>query len=165
MREFCSSSEPGAAGQQRGTAAFAVRVGAGVAVDASYIGPFIGRVLTGWPRRWPPPNYIVARTGLGRALVNQRLSELLAPALIAEGGFGASTGGRAPRTVHFNAGAGRVLAADLGATGVDVALADLAGNLLAHRREATNVMDGPEKILGSIGALMDSQIATTQKSR
>ena len=91
---------------------------------------------------------IVARTGLGRALINQRLSELLALGLIAEGELGASTGGRAPRTVRFNAGAGNVLAADLGATGVDVALADLGGNLLAHRRKATNVVDGPEKILG-----------------
>jgi glucokinase-like ROK family protein len=101
---------------------------------------------------------IVARTGLGRALVNQRLSELLALGLIAEGELGASTGGRAPRTVRFNACAGRVLAADLGATGVDVALADLAGNLLAHRRKDTNVMDGPEKILGCIGALMDEML-------
>ena len=98
---------------------------------------------------------IMARTGLGRALVNQRLDELRELGLISNGEPAPSTGGRAPRTFRFNARAGRILAADLGATGVDVALTDLSGNLRARRREDTDVRDGPEQVLASICALFD----------
>jgi len=101
---------------------------------------------------------IATRTGLGRALVNQRLGELLDLRLISDGELGASTGGRAPRTVRFNPGVGTLLAADLGATGVDVAVTDLAGNLLARDRAGTNVVDGPESVLAVICARFDRML-------
>jgi glucokinase-like ROK family protein len=102
---------------------------------------------------------IMARTGLGRTLVTQRIADLQELGLVSAGDLGASTGGRAPRNVRFRPDTGRVLAADLGATGVDVALADLAGTLLAHRREDVEVTAGPESVLGSIGKLFDDVLA------
>ena len=52
----------------------------------------------------PPPRHVHARelveaTGLSRALIGQRLAALVDYGLVAEGGVGPSTGGRAPRTV------------------------------------------------------------------
>src|SRR3954468_11345369 len=49
-------------------------------------------------------------TGRSRAVVTQRVTELLDHALLENGELGPSTGGRAPRIVHFRAGAGPPLA-------------------------------------------------------
>ncbi len=57
---------------------------------------------------------LVARTGLGRAIVAQRVGELLERGLVVEGEVGPSTGGRPPRQLSFRASAGHVLVADLG---------------------------------------------------
>ena len=69
-------------------------------------------------------------TGLGRSVLTQRVDALLDHGLLAEDGVGVSTGGRAPRLLRFRADAGYLLVADLGATSTDVALADLAGEIL-----------------------------------
>jgi hypothetical protein len=47
---------------------------------------------------------LVARTGLGRAIVAQRVGELLDRGLVIEGEVGPSTGGRPPRQLSFQAG-------------------------------------------------------------
>jgi glucokinase-like ROK family protein len=101
---------------------------------------------------------LVEATGLSRALVGRRLDELAAHGLVVEDGVGPSTGGRAPRRVRFRAGAGHVLAADLGATSIDVAVADLAGAILAHRAEPADVAAGPEAVLGRVEALFDEAL-------
>ena len=95
------------------------------------------------------------RTGLGRAVVRERAGDLIQLGLLVEDGLGASTGGRPPRQLSFNAGSGRVLVADLGATSIDVALADLHGGILAHRTEVADIAAGPERILARVEALMD----------
>jgi glucokinase-like ROK family protein len=102
---------------------------------------------------------LVHATGLNRSLVAQRLAALADQGLVAEGGVGPSTGGRAPRTLRFRADAGHVLAADVGATSVDVAVADLAGGILAHEAERADVAAGPEAVLGRVDALLDECLA------
>lgn len=98
---------------------------------------------------------IIESTGLTRAVVTQRVSELLSRGLLIEGGLGPSTGGRAPRRLELAAAAGHVLAADLGATSIDVALADLSGRILAHVGEPADIADGPQTILGRVAELFD----------
>jgi glucokinase-like ROK family protein len=98
---------------------------------------------------------LIARTGLSRAVVAQRVSELLARGLLEEAELGASTGGRAPRILRFRATAGFVLAADLGATHTAVAAVDLAGNVLAHAEEPSDIAAGPEQVLGRVEELFD----------
>ncbi|MGH2614586.1 MAG: ROK family protein [Thermomicrobiales bacterium] len=99
---------------------------------------------------------MVAReTGLSRAVVAQRLSDLQAIGLIVGSGSETSSGGRPPRQLQFNANLGHVLVADLGATSIDVAIADLSGNVLVHRSEAAEIADGPEIILGRVEQLFD----------
>src|SRR3954464_7982306 len=68
---------------------------------------------------------LVEATGLSRALIGQRLTALAEYGLVAEAGVGPSPGGRAPRTFRFCADAAHLLVADLGATSIDVAVADL----------------------------------------
>jgi glucokinase-like ROK family protein len=98
---------------------------------------------------------LVQATGLSRALIGQRLTALAAYGLVAEGGVGPSTGGRAPRTVRFCADAGHLLVADLGATSIDVAVADLAGGIIAHAAEPADIAAGPDAVLGRVEALFE----------
>ncbi len=104
---------------------------------------------------------LVARTGLGRAIVSQRIGELIERGLVAEGDVGPSTGGRPPRRLAFRGDAGHVLVADLGATSIDVALTTLDGRILGHRDEAVRVEAGPEACLDRVDALFGQLVEAT----
>jgi glucokinase-like ROK family protein len=104
---------------------------------------------------------LVTRTGLGRAIVAQRVGELLERGLIYEGDVGPSTGGRPPRQLTFRADAGHVLVADLGATSIDVAITDLDGRILGHHDEPASIEAGPERSLGRVEELFDLLRSTT----
>jgi len=104
---------------------------------------------------------LMRRTGLGRAVVAQRVEELLARGLVEDGEVGESTGGRAPRLLRFRARSGHLLVADLGATSIDVAIADLSGRVLAHWEEPAKISVGPETILGRVEALFDELLKHT----
>jgi glucokinase-like ROK family protein len=105
---------------------------------------------------------LVERSGLGRAIVAQRVGELIERGLVVEGDTGPSTGGRPPRQLTFRAGAGHLLVADLGATSIDVALTSLDGRILAHRDEPAEIEAGPEAGLKRVEELFDQLVATTQ---
>jgi glucokinase-like ROK family protein len=100
-------------------------------------------------------NDVVTATGLGRAAVGQRLAELSAAGLIEDAGSGPSTGGRPPRRLRFRAEAGHILVADLGATSIDVAVADLSSGILAHRAEEADIAAGPQRVLERVESLFD----------
>jgi glucokinase-like ROK family protein len=96
---------------------------------------------------------LVEATSLSRAVVTQRVSELLGYGLLIEGELAPSTGGRAPRTVRFRASAGHLLVADLGATSIDVAVTDLAGRIISHLQEPVEIAAGPEVVLDRVNEL------------
>jgi glucokinase-like ROK family protein len=98
---------------------------------------------------------LVARTGLSRGIVAQRVGELLERGLITEGDTGPSTGGRPPRQLAFRGDAGHLLVADLGATSIDVAVTSLDGRILAHIDEPADIASGPEVVLGRVDELFD----------
>jgi glucokinase-like ROK family protein len=98
-------------------------------------------------------------SGYGRAVVTQRVVQLIECGLIEEGRLGPSTGGRAPRELHLRSGAGTVLAAALGATSISVGVADLAGNLLSHHEEPNDIAIGPERTLSRVEELLDKMLA------
>ena len=105
---------------------------------------------------------LVARTGLGRAIVAQRVGELVERGLIVEGDVGPSTGGRPPRQLTFRADAGHLLVADLGATSIDVAMTTLDGRILGHHDEPATIEAGPEACLDRVEDLFDVLRRTTQ---
>lgn len=93
-------------------------------------------------------------TGLARSTVSSRVDALLAAGLVRPAGEAVSTGGRPPARIAFNPLAGLTLAVDLGATHVTVAVADLAGHILASRTRPQDIAEGPEGVLDS--ALADA---------
>jgi glucokinase-like ROK family protein len=103
---------------------------------------------------------LVERTGLGRAIVAQRVGELVERGLVVEGDPGASTGGRPPRQLTFRADAGHLLVADLGATSIDVAVTTLDGRILGHHDEPAEIEAGPDVALGRVERLFDQLLAT-----
>jgi len=98
---------------------------------------------------------IEATSGLGRAVVADRIATLIARGLVEDGELGASTGGRAPRHVRFRATAGHLLVASLGTTTLGVGLVDLSGHLLAEHHEPGDATLGAEKTLDRVDALFD----------
>src|SRR3954451_23765790 len=106
---------------------------------------------------------LVARTGLGRAIVAQRVGELLERGLVTEGDVGPSTGGRPPRQLTFHAEGGHLLVADLGATSIDVAVTTLDGRILGHHDEPARIEDGPDACLGRVDVLFEALLTTTQE--
>lgn len=87
-------------------------------------------------------------TGLARSTVSQRLDALVAAGYVVPEGETASTGGRPPKAFAFNASAGAILAADLGATHARLAVTNLGGTVLAETTGDIDITDGPTTVLG-----------------
>jgi len=111
--------------------------------------------------RSPSRSELVARTGLGRATVAQRIGELIERGLVDEGDVGPSTGGRPPRQLRFRGDAGHLLVADLGATSIDVAVMTLDGRILGHHAEPARIDAGPEPCLDRVEELFERLLRTT----
>ena len=89
-------------------------------------------------------------TGLARSTVASRIDALIASGLVGAAGEANSSGGRPPSRFAFNPAARAVLAVDVGATHVIVAVTDLGGHVLAEQRLAQDVADGPEPVMGRV---------------
>jgi predicted NBD/HSP70 family sugar kinase len=89
-------------------------------------------------------------TGLARSTVAARIDALIASGLVGAAGEANSSGGRPPSRFAFNPAARAVLAVDVGATHVIVAVTDLSGHVVAEQRLAQDVADGPEPVLGRV---------------
>jgi glucokinase-like ROK family protein len=98
---------------------------------------------------------LVDETGWGRTVLTQRLEELMEIGLVSDAGVGRSTGGRAPREVRFCREAAAVVGVNLGATSIDIALTDLAGNPLATYEEVWDIARGPEATLDRLEILIE----------
>ncbi|MGZ4662826.1 MAG: winged helix-turn-helix transcriptional regulator, partial [Arthrobacter sp.] len=71
-------------------------------------------------------------TGLARSTVASRIDALMLSGLVGPAGEALSSGGRPPSRFAFNPSARLVLAVDVGATHVMVAVTDLGGTILAE---------------------------------
>lgn len=95
---------------------------------------------------------LIELTGLARSTVAGRVDALLASGLVVPSGEAASTGGRPPARFAFNPAAKVVLAADVGATHLTVALTDLSGQILDSITESLDIVEGPDRVLGEIAS-------------
>ncbi|MEV7474807.1 ROK family transcriptional regulator [Pseudarthrobacter oxydans] len=93
---------------------------------------------------------LAGTTGLARSTVAARIDALISSGLVGPAGEATSSGGRPPSRFAFNPAARVVLAVDVGATHVALAVTDLGGSVLAERRVDQQVADGPEKVLGLV---------------
>jgi glucokinase-like ROK family protein len=102
---------------------------------------------------------LTQQVGLGRSVVAARIAELEAAGLVAQAGMGPSTGGRAPRQLRLRAEAGVVVGADIGATHMNVGVADLAGQVIGHVHETVDIADGPDVVLARVEQIVDDLLA------
>lgn len=93
---------------------------------------------------------LVEATGLSRSTLGARIESLTELGLLAPFADAASTGGRRPSRIVFNANAHLVAGADLGATHATLAISNLAGERLAATRTRLEITDKPEKVLASL---------------
>ena len=89
-------------------------------------------------------------TGLARSTIADRVDQLIAGGLVAEIGEAPSSGGRPPTLLGLNAGAGAILAADLGATHGRLAVCDLGGSAIAERPVEIDIATGPVPVLSEV---------------
>jgi len=89
---------------------------------------------------------LATAANLARSTITARLDSLIEANLVQEAG-GTFTGGRPASRFVFNPRARVVLAADLGATHATLALTDLGGTSIAHRRDPLDIAQGPKVTL------------------
>ncbi|WP_026556756.1 ROK family transcriptional regulator [Arthrobacter sp. 35W] len=90
---------------------------------------------------------LALNTGLARSTVAARIDSLMLSGLVGPAGEATSSGGRPPSRFAFNPAARVVLAVDIGATHLSVALTDLNGTVLGQRGVPQEVAAGPEVVL------------------
>ncbi len=98
---------------------------------------------------------VVRGSGLSRSTANQRLEELMGAGLVVAVENGTSTGGRPAGLFSLNRGLGVLLVADIGATGMRVAICDLGGTVLTEVDDATDISSGPDAVLTQVSAHFD----------
>jgi glucokinase-like ROK family protein len=79
--------------------------------------------------------------------------------ILTEAGEGKSAGGRRPFLLDINANLGYVVGVDIGATSVDVALADFRGNILERTAEPADVRGRPDAFLSCVADRLDELLA------
>ncbi len=89
-------------------------------------------------------------TGLSRTAVTARVNQLMAQALVVEYATTESTGGRPAGRLSFNASGGVVLAASVGRSRIQLAVADLGCSLLAEESLEADQGSGPQRCLPAV---------------
>lgn len=107
----------------------------------------------------------VARiTDLSRATVSAIVDDLLQAGLVREARIGASRGGRRPTILELNPDAGRVVGIDIGATHLNVAVADLRGTVLAVSESDFDIAAGPAKGLEQVKEVVEEMLTSAECS-
>ena len=99
------------------------------------------------------------RLDYSRASVTGIVGRMIQTGVLTEAGEGKSAGGRRPFLLDINPHLGCVAGVDIGATSVDVALADFRGNILQRASEPADVRGRPDLFLGRVADLIDELLA------
>ena len=105
---------------------------------------------------------ITRSTGWSRTKTSQEVNILLEKGFITEKGKGLSRGGRKPHLLRFNNQLGYVVGVDIGATSINIALADLGGGVLDQTEDVIDVRQPPEKVLSHCCDLIN-KLSANQK--
>jgi glucokinase-like ROK family protein len=93
---------------------------------------------------------IARLTGWSRPKVTTEVGKLAKRGILIDSGEGASQGGRRPRLLRFNHQLGYIVGVDIGATSMDLAIADLNAQVLARDCGPADVRDEPLVLLGEV---------------
>ena len=97
---------------------------------------------------------IASITGWSRAKTSQEVNALIEKGYLVDVGEGISKGGRKPRLLRFNSQLGYVIGIDIGATSLEIALADINGSIINRVEEPSDVRQPPEDLLGRCSELI-----------
>ena len=98
-------------------------------------------------------------TGLGRGVVTQRVDQAIEMGFLADGEYGPSSGGRAPRTLRFRSEQGRIIVCALGALHIRVGIASLDGDIVEHAHRAWDIAHGPAQTIDTALEMLDELLA------
>ncbi|MEE8357760.1 MAG: ROK family protein [Anaerolineales bacterium] len=87
---------------------------------------------------------------VSRASVTTLAGNLVELNVLEEVGYGKSEGGRRPSLLDINAELGFIAGVDVGATSIDLALANFRGDILEKRSEPADVRIAPEQVLNRV---------------
>ena len=104
---------------------------------------------------------LAAYTDYSRTKVTSCIDALIEKKILVANKATEYSGGRRSKTFRLNDKLGLVAGIDIGATSIDLAVADFAGNVLARHAEAAFVRDGPIKILGRACSLLEGMLTQT----
>jgi glucokinase-like ROK family protein len=98
-------------------------------------------------------------TGWSKAKASQEIRTLIQKGYLVEIGEGLSNGGRKPRLLKINNQLGYMVGVDIGATSIDVGIADLSGKIVQRGSQAADVRNRPEVLLGACVEFIREQIS------
>ncbi|OGO10903.1 MAG: hypothetical protein A2032_00605 [Chloroflexi bacterium RBG_19FT_COMBO_49_13] len=101
---------------------------------------------------------LVAFTEYSRTKITSCIDSLLEKNIIVANTITGYTGGRRSKEFSLNGNFGLVAGIDIGATSIDLAIADFSGKLLVRYSEPASVKDGPIRILGRVCSLLENLI-------
>lgn len=93
---------------------------------------------------------IARLTDWSRPKVTAVTGRMIERGFLVEVGEGDSQGGRRPRLLMLNGQLGYVVGVDVGATSIDLALADFNARVLSRENGPANVLDEPSLLLGEV---------------
>jgi predicted NBD/HSP70 family sugar kinase len=99
------------------------------------------------------------RTGWARMTVNSRLDRLVDLGLLEPHGQTTAARGRPATRFRFHAGRGALLVADIGASGMRLALCDLGGAVRRRVDVPVDIAAGPDAVLGEVERHFDQMVA------
>ena len=98
---------------------------------------------------------LVASTDYSRTKITSSIDSLLQKKFIIENQATEYTGGRRSKTYSINGSLGYIAGVDIGATSIDLAVANFSGNILVRYSESALVREGPIKILGRVCSVLE----------
>jgi glucokinase-like ROK family protein len=101
---------------------------------------------------------LVIYTNYSRTKITSCIDSLLEKEIIITNNATEYTGGRRSKTFSLNGNLGLVAGIDIGATSIDLGIADFSGKLLVRYSEPASVKDGPIKILGRACSLLEKTL-------
>ena len=103
---------------------------------------------------------LIAATGLSRSAVAQRVDLLIERGLLVESEPLTTDRGRPPYALELASQEAAVVGVDLGATHSRIALTTLGGRVLAEAAREIDINEGPDRILGGVGELIEELCRT-----
>lgn len=101
---------------------------------------------------------LVSFTDYSRTKITSCINSLLDKNIIVANTVTEYTGGRHSKKFRLNGDYGLVAGVDIGATSIDLGIADFSGKLLARYFEPSSVKDGPIVVLGRVCSLAEKML-------